>query len=178
MICAAHSGRIGARMPGAGLVARPQRPTGRRGSSRPRRRSGAAYLGQSPGASARAGWRGKSNRAFRGVGAKPRAAPRARRAKGVAALLAVGSETARGSAVAFSPHGRIGSRIDCGASEAFGASWYGSASVRLSRTVSCAWGGSAEGSPEGKPEPGRGFPSPTRNRPGNACGQFLGDSRG
>ena len=57
-------------------------------------RSGAAYLGQSPGASARAGRRGKSSRAFSGVGAKPRAAPRARRAKGVAALLAVGSEAA------------------------------------------------------------------------------------
>ncbi len=83
--------------PGAGLAARPQQCAfGAQRGPEPANggRSGAAYLGQSPGASARAGRRGKSSRAFCGVGAKPRAAPRARRAKGVAALLAVGSEAA------------------------------------------------------------------------------------
>ncbi len=59
MNCAAHSGRSGARWPGAGLAARPQRPTGRRGPEPAARR---AEWGGVPrriaGASARAGRRG------------------------------------------------------------------------------------------------------------------------
>jgi len=55
---------------------------------------------------------------------------------------------------------RIGPRIASAASEASDGSEVGSWAVRLSRTVSCAGGGSAEGSPGGKPEPGMGFPLP------------------
>ena len=63
---------------------------------------------------------------------------------------------------------RIGPRVASAASEASDGREVGSWAVRLLRTVSCAGGGGAEGSPVGKPEPGEGFPLPysfpTRDR--------------